>query len=82
MSSRDPPLRMIFDLSISKESGMDEWKSVAVIGAGPVGSLAALYFARHVARVDLYDLRWRVPCQTTFKLIKLDLILVKSTKLQ
>ena len=44
---------------------MDEWKSVAVIGAGPVGALAALYFARHVARVDLYDLRLSVSGRST-----------------
>lgn len=32
-------------------------KSVAVVGGGPVGALAALYFAKHFSKVTLYELR-------------------------
>jgi 2-polyprenyl-6-methoxyphenol hydroxylase-like FAD-dependent oxidoreductase len=36
---------------------MSSSKTVAIVGGGPVGSLAALYFARHYAKVTLYELR-------------------------
>ena len=32
-------------------------KTVAVVGGGPVGALAALYFAKHFSKVTLYELR-------------------------
>ena len=36
-------------------------KSVAIIGGGPVGALAALYFAKHFSKVTLYELRPGTP---------------------
>lgn len=32
-------------------------KSIAIVGGGPVGALAALYFAKHFEKVTLYELR-------------------------
>ena len=32
-------------------------RTVAIVGGGPVGALAALYFARHFDKVSLYELR-------------------------
>jgi len=32
-------------------------KSIAIVGGGPVGALAALYFAKHFQKVTLYELR-------------------------
>lgn len=32
-------------------------KTVAIVGGGPVGALAALYFARYFEKVSLYELR-------------------------
>ena len=32
-------------------------KTVAIVGGGPVGALAALYFAKHFRYVSLYELR-------------------------
>jgi 2-polyprenyl-6-methoxyphenol hydroxylase-like FAD-dependent oxidoreductase len=32
-------------------------KSIAIVGGGPVGALATLYFAKHFEKVTLYELR-------------------------
>jgi kynurenine 3-monooxygenase len=32
-------------------------RSVAIVGGGPVGALAALLFSKHFSRVTLYELR-------------------------
>jgi 2-polyprenyl-6-methoxyphenol hydroxylase-like FAD-dependent oxidoreductase len=32
-------------------------KTVAIVGGGPVGALAALYFAKYFSKVTLYELR-------------------------
>ena len=32
-------------------------KTVSIVGGGPVGALASLYFAKHFSKVTLYELR-------------------------
>lgn len=32
-------------------------KNIAIVGGGPVGALAALYFAKHFEKVIVYELR-------------------------
>jgi len=48
-------------------------KSVAVVGGGPVGSLATLYFAKHFSKVTLYELRpgpSTLPIQTNLQTLE------------
>lgn len=41
-------------------------KKVVVVGAGPVGSLAALYAARRGYEVEVYELRRGMPASRCF----------------
>src|ERR1700737_4132747 len=40
-------------------------KTVAIVGGGPVGALATLYFAKYFEKVTLYELRAGLPIKIT-----------------
>lgn len=40
------------------------WRKTVVIGAGPVGSLAAIYAANRGDEVEVYELRSGMPCSS------------------
>lgn len=44
-------------------------QKVVIVGAGPVGSLAALYAAARGDDVELYELRGGIPWPSSFLLI-------------
>jgi hypothetical protein len=46
-----------FHLNFRQQTAMEKKQKIAVIGAGPVGSLAALYAANRGEHVEIYELR-------------------------
>jgi hypothetical protein len=46
-----------FQLNLWQQTAMEKKQKIVVIGAGPVGSLAALYAANRGEHVEIYELR-------------------------
>src|SRR5271170_1262301 len=48
---------ILHTLSMADSMTSSAPQTVAIVGGGPVGALASLYFAKHFSKVTLYELR-------------------------